>query len=47
MMKWMHALQVGFEILADLEAVVAGQQAEFKFVWQGRTFTVTADPLTK
>ena len=44
MAKWIHAMQIGFEILSDVEAVLAGTQSSFTFSWGGRSFTVTVDP---
>jgi len=43
-MKWLHALQLGIEILDDVQKLIAGQAASFSFTWQGRKFSVSIDP---
>ena len=44
MAKWLHALQLGIEILADVEALLLGVGTSFTFAWHGRKFTVTINP---
>jgi hypothetical protein len=44
MSKFIRALELGFEILGDIEMLVNGQAASFSFSWQGRHFTVAINP---
>ena len=44
MSKFLKALELGIEILHDVEQLLAGHAASFAFTWGGRKFTVTIDP---
>jgi len=44
MSKLWKAVELGFEILSDVEALLAGTAASFTFSWQGKKFTVTINP---
>lgn len=44
MAKIWRAIELGVEILGDVEALIAGTAASFSFSWGGRKFTVTIDP---
>lgn len=43
-MKWLHALQLGIEILSDVESLLTGGSTSFTFAWKGRTFNVSINP---
>ena len=45
MSKLWRALELGLEILTDIEALVAGTAASFTFSWQGKKFSVTINPV--
>ena len=40
-MKWISAIQLGVEILSDIELLLAGQTTQFTFSWHGKKFNVT------
>ena len=42
-MKWYHAIELGIEILSDVESLLAGMGTSFAFSWRGRKFNVTID----
>lgn len=44
MSKLWRALELGMEIISDIEQLIAGQAANFEFSWHGRKFTVTIQP---
>lgn len=44
MPKWLQAVQLGIEILSDVEALLTGQATSFDFSWKGRKFTVNIQP---
>ena len=44
MSKLWRAIELGMEILTDIEKLVAGTGASFDFSWQGKKFTVTINP---
>lgn len=43
-MKFIHAIEIGFEILGAIESVLAGGPGVVEFSYQGKKFQITVSP---